>query len=129
MEFVTYEIGKKLQEKGYTHGYNSFGYRPIYSDEYTVKYISNIGAYEKEYYGEGIPCPTVSQVLDWLRTNHGIHVRVDLWRKGWYFEVISYKYDESCGEYDVVIEHQSEDYRSYNEAVIMGIKYVFNNLI
>ena len=27
MDFVNYSIGKKLQEKGYPHGYNRFGYR------------------------------------------------------------------------------------------------------
>jgi hypothetical protein len=129
MEFVTYKIGKKLQEKGYIHGYNRFGYRPIYSDEYTIKYLSDIGAYEKEYYGEDIPCPTISQVLDWLRTNHGMHVRVDLWRKGWYFDVISYEYDESYNEYKVTTKYQSKDYKSYDNAMLAGIEYVLDNLI
>lgn len=65
-EFVNYSIGKKLQEKGYPHGYNRFGYRPIYSDECTIKYLSDIGAYDDEYYGENIPCPTINEVLKWL---------------------------------------------------------------
>ena len=74
MDFVTYSIGKKLQEKNYPHGYNRFGYRPIYSDECTIKYISDIGGYEEDYYGENIPCPTINEILKWLLKEKGIYV-------------------------------------------------------
>ena len=124
MELVTYEIGKKLQEKGYPHGYNRFGYRLIYSDECTIKYILNIGAYDEEYYGENIPCPTINEVLKWLLKEKGIYVNVDcschdsfkffytIYRKGeasW----------ETCGFND-------ELYDLTEEAEIAGILHVLN---
>lgn len=122
MKFVTHEITKKLKYKGYplqaTHDKNvsRLIYEPPRENEdwkdCDVFYV-----------------PTISEVLDWFRTNHGIHVRVDLWKKGWYFDVISYEYDESCSEYNVATKHQSEDYKSYDEAAIMGAKYVLDNLI
>lgn len=62
-DFVPFEIAKKLEEKGFKQGYNTFGYRPIFSDETTIRFISDIGAYEKEYFGENISAPTISQVL------------------------------------------------------------------
>jgi hypothetical protein len=37
--YVPFEISKKLKEKGYPHDYNDFGYRLIYSDECTIKFI------------------------------------------------------------------------------------------
>ena len=122
MEFVTHEIAKSLKYKGYplqaTHdkNVNRLIYEPPRENEdwkdCDVFYV-----------------PKISEVLDWLRTNHGIYVRVDLWKRGWYFDVISYEYDESCGEYNVTVKHQSEDYKSHDEAVIVGIKYVLDNLI
>lgn len=121
-DFVTFEIAKNLKYKGYplkaTHDKNVS--RLIYEPPR-----------EHEDWKDCVVfyAPTISEVLDWLRTNHGIHVRVDLWKKGWYFDVMSYEYDESYSEYHVATKHQSEDYKSYNEAAIMGIKYVLDNLI
>lgn len=65
--FVTFEIGKKLQEKGFIYDYNLYWYKPIYTDVNTIALIWNMGAYEKDYFGENIPCPSISQVLKWLR--------------------------------------------------------------
>lgn len=138
MEFVTFEIAKKLKERGYKESCLAY-----YTNDDTLyyNYSHKAGASYKDYYlshnlmpkdsvsGKFIDAPTISEVLDWLRTNHGIHVRVDLWKKGWYFDVISYEYDESCDEYDVITKHQSEDYKSYDEAAIAGAKYVIDNLI
>lgn len=60
MEFVTFEISKKLKEKGFILGYNVYGYKPIYTDVNTIALIWNNGAYEKDYFGENISCPTIS---------------------------------------------------------------------
>ena len=122
MEFVTYEVAKKLKEKGFD--YPCIGHyvnNQLYIAHYQCAFHS-----DKD---ESFDAPTISQVLKWLRTNHGIHVRADLWRKGWYFDVINYEYDESWNEYKVTTKYQSKDYKSYDDAMLAGIEYVLNNLI
>ena len=124
MDFVTYEIGKKLQEKGYPHGYNCFGYRPVYSDECTIRYLSDIGAYEEEYYGENIPCPTINEVLKWLRNEKKLHLELVIVVDGEYMCDI-YKTDVrpiKCLGSTVFSE-------TYEQAAIAGIEYVLDNLI
>lgn len=122
MEFVTYDIGKKLKEKGYSYDYNIFGYRTIYSDEYTIKFISNIGAYEQEYYGESIPCPTINEVLEWLRKEKKMHIIIPAsFDEGYWWEVRDFNREIS--------EYSDIEYTSYEEAALAGIKYVLDNLI
>jgi hypothetical protein len=122
MEIVTYEIGKKLKEKRYPHDYNDFGRRLIYSDECTIKFINNIGAYEQEYYGENIPCPSISQVLKWLRTDKEIMV-FPIYSKNtsrWYCSIVN---ADSLAIYNFPLSD------SYEQAAIVGIEYALDNLI
>lgn len=122
MDFVNFDFAKKLKYKGYPHGYNRFGYRPIYSDEYTIKYISNIGAYEKGYYGENIPCPTIDEVLKWLRNEKKIHIVIQAsFNEGYWWEVIDFNRE--------VPEYGDNEFDSYEQAAIAGIEYVIDNLI
>lgn len=130
MELVSFELAKKLEEKGFKQCYNIFGYRLVFSDENTIKYISDIGAYEKEYFGINIPCPTISQVLKWLREEKSIHISVDVWEDGWYCEVWSYQNPEDGSKYfSTKFYNQSDDYDTYEQAVFAGIGYVLDNLI
>lgn len=122
MELITYEIGKKLQEKGYPHGYNRFGYRNIYSDECTIKYILNIGAYDEEYYGENIPCPTIDEVLEWLRREKKIHIIIPAtFNKKYWWEIRDFKRELS--------DYTADIYDSYEQAALAGIEYALDNLI
>lgn len=123
MEFVTYKIGKKLQEKGYPHGYNRFGYRPIYSDECTIRYLWDIGAYDEEYYGEHIPCPTISEVLKWLREEKKIVINIEFIPHVWQYKIFDTSFGdrfEPCGK---------TFYDEYEESALAGIEYVLDNLI
>lgn len=126
MDFVTYKIGKKLQEKGYPHGYNRFGYHPIYSGECTIKYIIDIGAYDEEYYGEHIPCPTISEVLKWLREEKRIDAGA-VWDNGdgkWIGYINEMDMPDLVGEYML-----PDTYDTYEQAALAGIEYVLDNLI
>lgn len=123
MDFVTYEIGKKLQEKGYPHSYNRFGYRPIYSDECTIKYLSDIGAYEEEYYGENIPCPTIDEVLKWFRKEKGLHVEIRLFCVGYGFDIIR------ITDRKKLAWSGTDERVNYESAAIACIDYVLDNLI
>lgn len=125
-DYVPFELSKKLNEKGYSHDYNDFGYRLIYSDECTIKFISDIGAYERDYYGENIPCPTISEVLKWLRNEKKIYCLphfeqgIDMW-------LFCIERPLAGTEF---AEYISESiYNTYEDATIAGIKYVLDNLI
>lgn len=123
MDLVTYKIGKKLQEKGYPHGYNRFGYRPIYSDECTIRYLWDTGAYDEEYYGENIPCPTISEVLKWLREEKKIAINIEFIPHVWQYKIFDMSFEgrfEPCGK---------TFYDEYEEAALAGITYVLDNLI
>lgn len=131
-EFVPFEIAKKLEEKGFKQDYNIFGYKLIFSDENTIKHISNIGAYEKGYFGINIPCPSINEVLKWLREEKEI-------------EIVIYPIDTNTvfmgGEKYILsiyinrkryykIHHDKIDkYVQWSEAALAGIGYVLNNLI
>lgn len=133
MEFVSFEIAKKFKEKGFKQDYNIFGYKLIFSDENTIKFISDIGAYEKEYFGINIPCPSISQVLDWFRKEHHLHFEVVGAAYG-YNLIISDTPDK--GGTDIYYSHVNNDgpndggaWDEYKDCIMYGIGYVLDNLI
>ena len=125
-KFVTFEIGKKLKEKGFLHDYNLYGYKPIYADVNTIVLIWNNGAYEKDYFGENIPCPTISEVLEWLRDEKKLYILPsDILIKG------NIKWDVQIDDLNTsnIIHESRLIYTSFEEASLAGINYVLDNLI
>lgn len=125
-DFAPYELAVKLKQKGFKQGYNIFGYRPIFSDETTIKFISDIGAYEDEYFGENITAPTISQVLKWLREEKKIFIdirtSIDLNGKEHFSYYIIYN--------KVSIREGYTDFDwKFEQAALAGIEYVIDNLI
>jgi hypothetical protein len=57
-----------------------------------------------------------------LREEKKIHIQIVVWEGGWYYEVWEFG-DEP------VFKCQSEDFKTYEEAAIAGIKYCLDNLI
>ena len=128
MEFVSFELAKKLKEKGYpqiTFGEYNMGGSTYFEDG---RFYENGCICHKD---EAYTAPTISQVLKWLREEKNIHVSPVLWYKGWYVDIQSFtkEIDEERVHYDVYNEFQSTDYETYEESVIAGIEYVLNNLI
>ena len=125
--YVTYEVGKKLKKKGYSHDYNDFGYRLIYSDECTIKFISDIGAYEQEYYGENIPCPSISEVLKWLREKK----EVDLVIEPIFFFDKNKRREYSVRVLDPTLNKSLHCgyFNTWEKAAFAGIEYALDNLI
>jgi hypothetical protein len=127
--FVPFKIAKKLKEKGFTFDYNLYGYKPIYSDIDTIVLIWNNGAYEKDYFGKNIPCPTIEQVLKWLRELLEIDILPTI--------VISCSNnlnrirEYSCKIYSPKLNKpiETEYFDSCEEAILIGIEYVLDNLI
>lgn len=124
MDFVTFELAKKLKDKGFKQGYN-IGYKKlIFSDENTIKYISDIGAYEKEYFGINIPCPFISQVLKWLREEKKVEIvaSFDYEDKTWGYQVG----DMTLTEYSILAYRWN--FPTYEQAALAGIEYVLERL-
>lgn len=125
-DFVPFELAKKLKEKGFKQGYNIFGYKLIYSNNTTIKYISDIGAYDKEYFGENVSCPTISQVLEWLRNDKKIFIVVCIDDDSDYPVTYNIFSETDC------VHHHHGKYFSLSEwskCEMAGIEYVIDNLI
>lgn len=126
-DFVPYKLAKKLKEKGFEQGFNIFGYRLIYSDEETIKFISDIGAYESDYFGENISLPAIPQVLKWLRENHKLHISTKPYpcEDGlmWLYEVRKFSSVLVC-----VVANKT-GYQEPEIATLAGIDYILDNLI
>lgn len=121
MDFVLFEMAKKLKEKGFS--------------EEVIKYY---GKHENMFdcnppldmndYGYRYSAPTISQVLKWLRKKKNIHITIDVTNYGFISSTISFKWDKSYCETE--IEHYDhKGYSTYEEAALAEIDYVLDNLI
>jgi hypothetical protein len=120
MEFVTFELAKKLKEKGFpqkTAGrYNMIDC--FYHED--GKLFFNGGACDVN---EAYTAPTISQVLKWLREEKQLYVSIEYVPKiencgDFYYTNIQY-----IGDFTSTI-HTPGDYDSYEEAALAGIEYV-----
>lgn len=119
-EFVPFELAKKLKEKGF-----EFGTFHHYNEDGTINAILPEPLENKPL----IPCPTIAQVLKWLRNEQDIHIQVELWTQGWYSGVLLFEHCEGDNEYSSKLEFKSLDYKSYEQAAIAGITYIVYNLL
>ena len=117
-DFVTFEIAKKLKEKGFNLGV----YR--YYENKVLKW-SNSPWLEPKYndYREHIiAAPTISQALKWLRKEKKIHICVDFdGYMNWYYQIAIY------GSTDIAAAGYG--YNDYEIAALAGIECVLNNFI
>ena len=131
-DFVSFELAKKLKEKGFVCKYpfamyNELGvFHELYTscDETLVNCtLGNRGYYDYDDFDEcDFIAPTISQVLKWLREEKKIHIEIRLF-----------------GEYGFDILHienrkklawsGTTEYNSYESAALAGIEYVLDNLI
>ena len=141
MDFVTFEIAKKLKEKEFREECLAY-----YTTEYTLynniitltdnKYLHVLDINYEEFlvshnsikYANDnyVDAPTISQVLKWLRDEKEIYCSphfeqgIDMW----FFYIA--KPQMGC-EFP---EYMSESiYNTYEAAAITGIEYVLDNLI
>ena len=121
MDFVTFDIAKKLKEKGFNAECHAY-YEPL-------KHCLNLSrVFKTNSLAENYNCiaaPTIYQVLKWLREKKNIEV------------VASFSYRDRVWGYQVGDMTLSEDsilaydysFPTYEEAALAGIEYVINNLI
>lgn len=108
-DFVTYQITKKLKEKGF----------PIKCKE--IIYGDN---------GLFAPTtPTIEQVLKWFREEKNIHLIVEIADSGWYYTLYpNVRWEDGKLKSDKYIM-SFKNKNSYEEAALAGIEYVLDKLI
>lgn len=150
-DFVTFEMAKRLKEKGFTCElpfamYNELGkfYLLTTSAPY---YVSSSGFKYREYYGYDdfdeydFIAPTISQVLKWLREEKKIHIepciladcdtdadgKIITYYTYWSFSITSIESgDMIYFEYEHVNDRKFD---SFEYAALAGLKYALDNLI
>ena len=141
MEFLSFDLAKKLKEKGFVCDlpfamYNELGQFALLTTSAPIRKAESGYTYRDYYDYEDFDendfiAPTIAQVLKWLREEKNIHISPVLWGMGWYVDIQSFtkETDEDYVYYDVDNKFQSIDYETYEEAVIAGVNYCLENLI
>lgn len=129
MEIVSFEISKKLKEKGFP--------QHITDEAYIV---DNYGEDECDIgdrlpielipdYMDDVAAPTISQVLKWLREEKKIHICIDIWKKDINDTSFKWGYDIVNLITARVVGCDTSCANIYELAAIAGIKYCLDNLI
>lgn len=128
-DFVSFEIAKKLKEKGFRE--ECLAYYSKDSDfYYNTSYCSDVDCAFKSFNsrpnhicGKRIDAPTISQVLKWLREEKKLFIEISCNYTD-YFPTVRLL-DSRQTDYirgDVV-------YSTYEQAALAGIEYSLDNLI
>ena len=128
MDFVTFEIAKKLKEKGFPQHWSDQHY--ILENEYEDDFFEAGAKYPVEVIYDYIPtiaAPTISQVLKWLREEKEVDLVIEP----------IFCYDKNIHrEYGVRVFAPSLNkpvhcgyFNMWEQAAIAGIEYVLDNLI
>lgn len=121
-EFVTFELAKKLKEKGYPQlKKNTLAMYCEYGEWFSL--ARNLDEYEYSFVDfdeHDCVAPTISQALKWLREEKKIHIGV-LYHGYYAVWIQPMKRNEA--------EHVIHDCKTYEEAELEAIEFVLNNLI
>ena len=118
-DFVTYEIAKKLKEKGYpmeeipTGGIDNRNFPILYDLPKEHPNWQDCKAWW---------VPTISQVLKWLRDIKTISIEPCATPHNCWYYMIKCK-----GE--IKATYMNNKYKTYEQAALAGIEYVIDNLI
>lgn len=131
MEFVTFEMAKKLKEKGFKEkcmiyydyaGESHYNYESDISNK-EIYFCHN--EFNNIWHKDLVDAPTISQVLKWLREKHLLVIPVPS-----YFNAEGVCISWDC---DIWADDNYEccrvDKKTYEEAALTGIEYVLDNLI
>lgn len=142
-EIVNIKIAKKLKEKGfkekcltYYDVIDNVGllYNTQYTDDlspcqYTdllQSHNTDVSAYLSDDSEYCVDAPTISQVLNWLRKEKSIIClpHIEPIEEKWFFYVVKLPQASDFPEY-----LSSVIYNTYEEAALVGIEWVLDNLI
>ena len=130
MDFVTFDIAKKLKKKGFKlacighYEGDRFEYNTYDGYDINISYIAR-SYNDDDRFVEYTDVPVICQVLMWLREKKKLHVSImtSMFKAGWCYEVIR------IGDSHALVAAHSNSYNTYEEAAIAGIEYVVDNLI
>ena len=135
MEFVNISIAKKLKEKGYPQvKKNTLAMYNEDGEWYSLaKTLDDFEYSFEDFDAYDYICPTISQVLKWLREECGVFILIEPdilhpeYRLTFTIKIKFY----IKGEEDEGFSYKYLSYRrnSYEEATLAGIEYVLDNLI
>ena len=132
MDFVTFDIAKKLKEKGFKlacighYEGDRFEYNTYDGYDINISYIAR-SYNDDDRFVEYTDVPVICQVLKWLREEKGLYVDISLYKKGYHTLVYETKFPDDKDYADSW--RVNNTYNTYEEAAIAGIEYVINNLI
>ena len=129
-DFVSFEIAKKLKEKGFslekTEIYGKFDSDGLFHPQLYFNYIETMDCDE-------IIAPTISQVLKWLRKEKKISIEPTI---HCFLEWICsiYEFSDRLVDFTQYSNDGIDDtvfifYESYEQAALSGIEYSLDNLI
>lgn len=132
-DFVTYEIAKKLKEKGFYYKcvatYDNdgmLGYNYIQPTNIRAIGFDDCLCSHNVENDNCIDAPTISQALKWLREKHNILISPSVYGNEdgriWSYSIINIETQYLHGEIPDNVE-------SYEQAALAGIEYVLDNLI
>lgn len=124
-DFVTFEIAKKLKEKGFPQRtfskYDMIG--PCYIEDGRFYEKGCITEVERAY-----TALTISQVLKWLREEKKLFIEIYMYYNTYMWEV----YNTEIYNSDLTQKsegYSARKYASYELAALAGIEYVLDSLI
>lgn len=152
MEFVTFEIAKKLKKKGYPQvKKNTIAMYNEVGDWYSL--VKNLVDFEysfEDFDERDYVCPTISQVLKWLRKENNIdieiHADVGMLGSKVYTPFISTYTEFTLETSPEIVRYRQKKFnparplpheiipalaysKEWEEAALMGIEFALDNLI
>ena len=126
-ETVSFDLAKKLKEKGFNHK-TRCGFLP------PIKFVHEAFTDTDWCAKNGYPAPTISQVLKWLREEKKISIEPTIHcTLKWVSGIYSFD-DGGLADFSQYTVEGTDDtvyifHDSYEQAALAGIEYVIDNLI
>ena len=138
-DFVSFEIAKKLKEKGFYYKcVSTYDKDGMLGDNYiqptsirAIGFDELLSSHNVEDDG-CIDAPTISQVLKWVREEKKIYIVIQPFPTMVTKNKICWSWDFKWNSDGAYIEHTFPDdvtYTTYEQAALAGIEYVLDNLI